>query len=193
MRRFPSLLIAASALLVLSACATTPNAPASPSASVSPSASASPTETPTTTPSPSATPAVDLDAARAWLKRVKDAESDGPGAAGIVSMLVGPDDDDADGAGDDEDDVRIDFRNAASLTRADARCFGGAAVELEVEVTAIAKNGEDESFDATIPCDEEPHAIDLAGTKAVSVVVEAESDVPTYVHVTVIEALVVER
>lgn len=153
-------------------------------------ASAGPDAAPTAStpaPAPSSAAGVDLDAARTWVERVQEAESDGPGAAGVATLLVGPDDD---GSGDDG--VRIDFASPTALTRADARCFGGGTVEVEVTLLPEPADADD-SHDGEIPCDEEPHEIDLGGATASGVRVEGESMSETYLHVTIIEGMTVER
>ena len=115
----------AGALLMLASCAgPSPDAaPSSPSATGSSPTPSSSAASPT---APAGT--VDLAAARAWVEQVQDEASDGPGAAGTAILLIGPDDDAAD------DDVRVDFRSATPLTRAEARCYGGGTAEVEITV-----------------------------------------------------------
>ncbi len=137
-----------------------------------------------------AAPTVDLDAAQEWLEGVQDAESDGPGAAGIAAMQVGPDGS-ASGSGTDQG-VRLDFDNATTLTRADARCFGGETVD--VTITTFAEGDATAlSLTETIPCDEAPHEIKLGATGATAVLVDGTTDSPTYLHVTILQEMTVER
>lgn len=136
------------------------------------------------------TPSVDLDAAQAWLQEVQDAESDGPGAAGYAAMQVGPADDEPD---DGEDQgIRLDFENPTNLTRADARCFGGGTVDVLV-TTYTGDGSTGDTTEETIACDEEPHDIPLDAPEATGVLVDGRTDTITYLHVTVIESLTIER
>jgi len=131
------------------------------------------------------TPSVDLDAAREWLDTVKAEESDGPGAAGIASMPIGRE------PADDEG-TRLDFAAPTQLVRADARCFGGGTADVAVIVFSAAGT-ESDTFDAEIACDEAAHGIDLDTGPASAVAIQAHGSAETYLHVTVIEELVVER
>lgn len=136
-------------------------------------------------------PSVDLDEARGWAEKVSSEESDGPGAAGTASMLVGTEAPDPD---DDQDGIRLDFENPTTLKRADARCFGGGTVDVAVTVFSADGTGSD-SLGAQIPCDEQPHAIDLAAAPSPgsAALIEAHGSTQTYLHVTLIEELTVER
>lgn len=134
-----------------------------------------------------ATPEVDLDAARDWLEMVQAEESDGPGAAGIASLLIAPESSDS-----TDDGVRLDFDMPTQLVRADARCFGGGTADVTVTVTSADGAGT-ESFDADVPCDREPHPIDLESGPAAAAAVEASGSAETYLHVTLIQEMIVER
>jgi hypothetical protein len=137
-----------------------------------------------------ATPSVDLDAAQEWLKEVQDGESDGPGAAGYAALQVGPADQEPDDG--TEHGIRLDFENPANLTRADARCFGGGTVDVIV-TTYTADGTEGDTGEETIVCDEEPHEVPLAAPDATAVLVNGHTDTLTYLHVTIIESLTIER
>lgn len=136
------------------------------------------------------TPSVDLDAAREWLETVQAEQSDGPGAAGVATMLVGTTTPDPDDEGDDG--IRLDFENPAGLKRAEARCFGGGTVE--VAVTVYSEDGaRSDSFGDEIACDREPHDIALDAGPASAAVVSGRGSAETYLHVVLIEELTVER
>ena len=137
-----------------------------------------------------AAPTVDLDAAQEWLQKVQDAESDGPGAAGVAAMQVGPDGSASD-SGNDQG-VRLDFENPTTLTRADAQCFGGQTVD--VTVTTFGDAGATAlSLTETIPCDEAVHEIALGTAGATAVLVDGTTDSTTYLHVTILQEMTVER
>jgi len=140
-----------------------------------------------------AEPAVDLDEARTWLDTVEAEQSDGPGAAGAASMLVATAPDTPDQ--DDEHGIRMDFANPVALKRADARCFGGDGIEVEVSVEVRASDGSTMSLTGTIPCDQETHGIDLAAapSPAVAATVDGHGSASTYLHVLLIQELTVER
>lgn len=132
-------------------------------------------------------PQVDLDEAQTWLDEVKSEESDGPGAAGTASMLI-----ETETSGHGED-VTLDFENPTPLVRADARCFGGGTADVTVTVAA-AEGDSSDSFDAEIPCDREAHGIPLdPALLASSATVAAHGSATTYLHITLIQEMVVER
>lgn len=134
-----------------------------------------------------AEPSVDLDAAQDWLTQVKAEESDGPGAAGTASMRITPPGDDS-----GDDGVRLDFAAPTQLVRADARCFGDGTAN--VTVTLFDADGtSSDTFDAELPCDTEPHSIELDHPPASAALIEADGSAATYLHVTLIQELVVER
>lgn len=135
-----------------------------------------------------AEPAVDLDEARTWLDTVEAEQSDGPGAAGVASMLVGTETQDPD------DGVQLDFSNPTTLKRADARCFGDGTVDVTVMLRA-ADGASTKAISQQIACDEEVHGIDLSEqTPAASTAfVSGRGSAETYLHVVLIEELVVER
>lgn len=137
-----------------------------------------------------AVPTVDLDAAQEWLQEVQDAESDGPGAAGIAAMQVGTDGSASD-SGTDQG-IRLDFENPTTLTRADAQCYGGETVD--VTVTTFG-DGDATAFSLTetIPCDEAVHEIMLGTPGATAVLVDGTTENPTYLHVTILQEMTVER
>ncbi|SBS74317.1 hypothetical protein [uncultured Microbacterium sp.] len=129
-------------------------------------------------------PRIDLDDARAWLEDVEAAQSDGPGAAGTVSLLIDHEGSDGDG--------RLEFASPTPLVRADAQCFGGGTAD--VAVTLVSADGaESDPFDAEIPCDEDVHEIELDGTPASAAVIDAHGSIETYLHVAVIQGMVIER
>ena len=136
-----------------------------------------------------AEPRVDLEAGSAWLDRVQAEQSDGPGAAGSASLLVGSRDDSDSGA--IGHGVRLDFAGQAVLTRADARCFGGGTVAVTVRtVTAGATT----PHEATIACDEQVHEIDLGGSAAsTAAIVDGTANPPTYLFVALIQEMTIER
>lgn len=127
-----------------------------------------------------------MDEAKAWLDEVQAAESDGPGAAGTVAMLIEPDPATAD------DEIRLDFTNPVPLVRADARCFGGGTADVTV-IAYSADGDESAQFSAEVPCDRDVHGIDLGSTPAGAAAVRALGSMRTYLHVTVIQEMVIER
>lgn len=132
-------------------------------------------------------PEVDLDEAQAWLDEVIAAESDGPGGAGSASMLI-----DGDASGHDGG-VTLDFDNPVPLVRGDARCFGGGTADVTVTVEA-AEGDSSDSYDAEIPCDREAHSIPLdPAVPASAATVAGHGSARTYLHVTLIQEMVVER
>lgn len=137
-----------------------------------------------------AAPAVDLDAAQAWLQEVQDAESDGPGAAGVAAMQVGPEGSASDSGADQG--IRLDFENPTTLTRADAQCYGGETVDVTVTTFADA-GGTALSLTEAIPCDEAVHEIMLGTAGATAVLVDGTTESPTYLHVTILQEMTVER
>ncbi|MGV9195232.1 hypothetical protein ACQ143_12875 [Microbacterium sp. MC2] len=133
-----------------------------------------------------AEPSVDLDDARAWIETVEAAESDGPGGAGTASMQIpGP-------TGDEPAVTAFTFDAPTVIKRVDARCFGGGTAELTVSLTP-AEGAEYPSAEATIPCDQEPHGIPFDAEPASGASVQATGSAETYLHVTLIQELVVER
>jgi len=143
----------------------------------------------------SAAPSVDLDAAREWVEGVQADESDGPGAAGTATLLVEPGvEDELDDEGDPAGSIRLDFASEATLTRADAACFGGDTLEVAVTVfTTSGDTQQSDSYSGEIPCDEEMHEIDLGGTPGSSVLIEARGDTATYAYVRVMQGLTISN
>lgn len=140
------------------------------------------------------TPTVDLDAAREWVEGVQADESDGPGAAGTATLLVDPAVVEDEGEDDPAGSVRLDFPADATLTRADASCFGGGTVEIGVTVfTTSGDSTESDSFGGEIPCDEEPHEIDLDGRVGSSVLVEAHGETATYAYIRLMQELTISN
>ncbi|CAI9392696.1 hypothetical protein [Microbacterium sp. T2.11-28] len=141
-----------------------------------------------------ATPAVDLDAAREWVEGVQADESDGPGAAGTATLLVDPTVVDDDGEDDPAGSVRLEFPADATLTRADASCYGGGTVEVAVTVFATTGDAtESDSFGAEIACDEDVHEIDLDGRVGSSALIEARSETATYAYVRLMQELTISN
>ncbi|GAA3897583.1 hypothetical protein [Microbacterium invictum] len=132
-----------------------------------------------------AQPSVDLDGAREWVETVQAEESDGPGAAGTASMLI-------DSEPADDEGIRLDFAAPTQLVRADARCFGGGTADVTVTVFS-ADGTESDTFDGEIPCDEAAHSIDIDFDPASAALIQAQGSTQTYLHVTVIQEMVVER
>lgn len=136
-----------------------------------------------------ATPEVDLEAAKRWLDDVRAAESDGPGDAGIAAMKIGP-------PTDQPDSIRFDYPAPTQLVGVDARCYGedGADVTAQVTLTVSPADGSAAiSVPAEVPCDRDPHGIDLDAPPAEAILIEAAADADTYLHATVIQELVIER
>jgi len=131
-------------------------------------------------------PAVDLDAAREWVEGVQADESDGPGSAGSAALLVDP----TAGADDEAGSVSLDFPADATLTRADASCFGGGTVE--VGITVFTTTGDATSSDSVgeeIACDQTWHEIGLDGQVGSSARIEVRGDTSTYAYVRLIQEL----
>lgn len=133
-----------------------------------------------------ASPEVDLGAAREWVETVEAEESDGPGAAGTASMQIPRESDDVEPAA-----TGFDFDAPTQLKRADVRCYGDGTADLTLTVTSSA--GESEAFTAQIPCDQESHGLDVDAGPASTALIEAVGSAETYLHVTLIEEMVVER
>lgn len=133
-----------------------------------------------------AAPQVDLDDAQAWLEQVQSEESDGPGAAGTLSMLIDREAADADG------ETTLDFSTPTPLTRADARCFGGGTADVTITLFSAA-GAETDRFTGQIACNRDVHDIDLESTSASALEITAHGSARTYLHVTVIQEMVVER
>lgn len=142
-----------------------------------------------------AAPSIDLDAAREWVEGVQADESDGPGAAGTATLLVEPGTpDETDGEGDPAGSIRLDFASEATLTRADAACFGGGSIEAAVTVFTVDGDAQQsDSYSGEIPCDEKMHEIDLGGTPGSSVLIEARGDSATYAYVRVMQGLTISN
>ncbi len=132
-------------------------------------------------------PAVDLDDAREWLDRVEAEESDGPGGAGTASMQI------PSSADTDEPAITgFTFDAPTQLKRVDARCFGGGTADLTVSLSP-AEGAQWHTVEATIPCDQEPHGVSFDAVPSSEASVQAIGSAETYLHVTLVQELVIER